>query len=70
TQHSDQYTPVNHSVWRYIIKQNHSFLKDVAHPAYVNVLHSSGINVDATLNVAEIHECLPPSGWGALTIDG
>ena len=27
TQHYDQYTPVNHAVWRYIMRQNHSFLK-------------------------------------------
>ena len=25
TQHYDQYTPVNHAVWRYIMRQNHSF---------------------------------------------
>ena len=47
TQHYDQYTPVNHAVWRYIMRQNHSFLKDVAHPAYVNGLQSSGINIDS-----------------------
>ncbi|MHC2832731.1 aromatic amino acid hydroxylase [Bacillus sp. F9_6S_D1_P_5] len=70
TQHYDQYTPVNHAVWRYIMRQNHSFLKDVAHPAYVNGLQSSGINIDAIPKVEEMNECLAPSGWGAVTIDG
>ncbi|KFM99293.1 aromatic amino acid hydroxylase [Bacillus clarus] len=70
TQHYDQYTPVNHAVWRYIMRQNHSFLKDVAHPAYVNGLQSSGINIDAIPMVEEMNECLAPSGWGAVTIDG
>ena len=69
TQHYDQYTPVNHAVWRYIMRQNHSFLKDVAHPAYVNGLQSSGINIDAIPKVEEMNECLAPSGWGAVTID-
>ncbi|WP_243524550.1 aromatic amino acid hydroxylase [Bacillus pseudomycoides] len=70
TQHYDQYTPVNHAVWRYIMRQNHNFLKDVAHPAYVNGLQSSGINIDAIPKVEEMNECLSPSGWGAVTIDG
>ncbi|MCX2825853.1 aromatic amino acid hydroxylase [Bacillus pseudomycoides] len=70
TQHYDQYTPVNHAVWRYIMRQNHNFLKDVAHPAYVNGLQSSGINIDAIPKVEEMNECLVPSGWGAVTIDG
>ncbi|MGE6538700.1 aromatic amino acid hydroxylase [Bacillus luti] len=70
TQHYDQYTPVNHAVWRYIMRQNHSFLKNVAHPAYVNGLQSSGINIDAIPKVEEMNECLAPSGWGAVTIDG
>ncbi|MEY8347885.1 aromatic amino acid hydroxylase [Bacillus cereus] len=70
TQHYNQYTPVNHAVWRYIMRQNHNFLKDVAHPAYVNGLQSSGINIDAIPKVEEMNECLAPSGWGAVTIDG
>lgn len=70
TQHYDQYTPINHAVWRYIMRQNHNFLKDVAHPAYVNGLKSSGINIDAIPKVEEMNECLAPSGWGAVTIDG
>ncbi|CAM4136356.1 phenylalanine 4-monooxygenase [Bacillus manliponensis] len=70
TQHYDQYTPINHAVWRYIMRQNHNFLKDVAHPAYVNGLQSSGINIDAIPKVDEMNECLAPSGWGAVTIDG
>lgn len=69
-QHYNQYTPVNHAVWRYIMRQNHSFLKDVAHPAYVNGLQSSGINIDTIPKVEEMNECLAPSGWGAVTIDG
>ncbi|EOV9527880.1 aromatic amino acid hydroxylase [Bacillus cytotoxicus] len=69
-QHYDQYTPINHAVWRYIMRQNHNFLKDVAHPAYVNGLKSSGINIDAIPKVEEMNECLAPSGWGAVTIDG
>ena len=52
------------------MRQNHSFLKDVAHPSYVNGLQSSGINIDAIPKVEEMNDCLAPSGWGAVTIDG
>ena len=36
----------------------------------MNGLQSSGINIDAIPKVEEMNECLAPSGWGAVTIDG
>lgn len=69
-QHYDQYTPIDHAVWRYVMRQNHHFLKDVAHPAYVQGLQSSGIKIDALPKVEEMNACLARAGWGAATIDG
>ncbi|MBO9131179.1 aromatic amino acid hydroxylase [Bacillus sp. 165] len=69
-QHYDQYSPIDHAVWRYVMRQNHHFLKDVAHPAYVEGLLSSGINIEAIPRVEEMNACLARSGWGAATIDG
>ncbi|MFD3448425.1 aromatic amino acid hydroxylase [Microbacteriaceae bacterium 4G12] len=69
-QHYEQYTPIDHAVWRYVMRQNHYFLKNVAHPAYVEGLLSSGIGIEAIPKVEEMNACLSRVRWGAATIDG
>jgi phenylalanine-4-hydroxylase len=69
-QHYQQYTPINHAVWRFVMRQNHYYLKNIAHPAYVNGLKNSGINIESIPKVEEMNESLAKVGWGAVTIDG
>lgn len=69
-QQYEKYTPINHAVWRYVMRQNHHFLKDAAHEAYVGGLKSSGISVEKIPNVHEMNKALAPFGWGAANIDG
>jgi phenylalanine-4-hydroxylase len=69
-QQYEKYTPINQAVWRYVMRQNHYFLKDSAHLAYVGGLKSSGISVEKIPNVTEMNEALAPFGWGAANIDG
>jgi phenylalanine-4-hydroxylase len=69
-QQYEKYTPINHAVWRYVMRQNHNFLKDSAHQAYIGGLKSSGISVEKIPNVNEMNEALAPFGWGAANIDG
>ncbi|WP_257351881.1 aromatic amino acid hydroxylase [Pseudalkalibacillus decolorationis] len=66
----EKYSPIDHAVWRYVMRQNHNFLKDVAHGAYTDGLVSSGIHIDSVPNIEEMNESLQPFGWGAVTIDG
>ncbi|MGM9989027.1 MAG: aromatic amino acid hydroxylase [Bacillaceae bacterium] len=70
TQHYDQYSPIDHAVWRYIMHQNIHFLQDVAHPAYVEGMKAYGINIEYIPNVTEMNTCLQKAGFGAATIDG
>ncbi|MCM3726269.1 aromatic amino acid hydroxylase [Neobacillus cucumis] len=70
TQYYHNYTPIDHSVWRFVMKQNHYFLKDIAHPAYVNGLRDSGIKIDQVPKVGDMDTSLAKIGWGAVTIDG
>ncbi|MFN7249635.1 MAG: aromatic amino acid hydroxylase [Anaerobacillus sp.] len=70
TQEYDQYTAINHAVWRYVMRQNHHTLKDIAHDAYIEGLKASGISIEQLPNVDHMNECLAPYGWGAATIDG
>ncbi|MFK9095450.1 aromatic amino acid hydroxylase [Bacillus salipaludis] len=69
-QYYHRYTPIEHAVWRFVMKQNHYFLKDIAHPAYVNGLMDSGIKTDSIPKVDDMHTSLAKVGWGAVTIDG
>ncbi|WP_227521422.1 aromatic amino acid hydroxylase [Bacillus alkalisoli] len=69
-QQYDKYTPIDHAVWRYVMRQNHHFLKDTSHEAYVDGLKASGIKINSIPNVDEMNESLAPVGWGAVNIDG
>jgi len=69
-QHYDQYTPIDHAVWRYVMRQNRHFLKGKAHPAYVEGLLKSGIETEKIPRVSEMNECLGKIGWGAVIVNG
>lgn len=69
-QQYEKYTPIDHAVWRYVMRQNHNYLKDTAHQAYVGGLTSSGISIEKIPNVTDMNKALEPFGWGAANIDG
>ncbi|WP_433751053.1 aromatic amino acid hydroxylase [Falsibacillus pallidus] len=69
-QQYEKYSPIDQAVWRYVMRQNHHFLKDAAHPAYTGGLKSSGISIERIPNVDDMNEALSPFGWGAANIDG
>ncbi|WP_044022728.1 aromatic amino acid hydroxylase [Bacillus sp. SG-1] len=70
TQDYEAYTPVNHAVWRYVMRQNHAFLEDRAHPAFLKGLKGSGIAIEKIPRVSEMNEALGRIGWGAVIVDG
>jgi len=69
-QNYDLYTPIDHAVWRYVMRQNHHALKDKAHAAFVDGLKQSGIETEKIPNVAEMNESLSKIGWGAGIVNG
>lgn len=69
-QHYNAYTPIEHAVWRYVMKQNHHFLEDTAHEAFVEGLRESGININEIPKVSEMNANLAKFGWGAAIVDG
>ena len=69
-QYYDSYSPIDHAVWRFVMKQNHYFLKEIAHPYYVNGLKDSGIKTESIPKVDDMNTSLAKVGWGAVTIDG
>src|ERR1700753_2539216 len=69
-QHYEHYTPVDHAVWRYVMRQNYSYLKDVAYYPYISGLEKAGLTIEKIPSLQEMNNALPKIGWGAVTVDG
>ncbi|OKS84984.1 aromatic amino acid hydroxylase [Mucilaginibacter polytrichastri] len=69
-QHYDHYTPVDHAVWRYVMRQNYAYLKDVAYYPYIPGLQKAGLTIEKIPNLQEMNNALAQIGWGAVTVDG
>jgi phenylalanine-4-hydroxylase len=66
----EKYTPVDHAVWRYVMRQNYSFLKNVAYYPYIPGLKKAGLTIEKIPSLQEINDALTVIGWGAVTVDG
>jgi phenylalanine-4-hydroxylase len=69
-QHYEHYTPVDHAVWRYVMRQNYSYLKDVAYYPYIPGLTKAGLTIERIPDLQEMNNALAKIGWGAVTVDG
>ena len=69
-QEYDKYTPVDHAVWRYVMRQNYSYLKNVAYYPYIPGLKKAGLTIEKIPSLQEINDALTLIGWGAVTVDG
>jgi phenylalanine-4-hydroxylase len=69
-QRYDDYTPVDHAVWRFIMRQNTFFLKEYAHKVYFQGLLDTGISFERIPRIQEMNEILAKIEWGAVAVDG
>ena len=69
-QHYEKYTPLDHAVWRYVMRQNYSYLKDAAYYPYIPGLKMAGLTIEKIPSLQEINDALANIGWGAVTVDG
>ncbi len=69
-QQYEHYTPIDHAVWRYVMRQNYSYLKDVAYYPYIPGLQKAGLTIEKIPNLQEMNDALSKIGWGAVTVDG
>ena len=69
-QRYDDYTPVDHAVWRFIMRQNVFFLREYAHKVYFQGLLDTGISFDRIPRIEEMNDILGKIGWGAVAVDG
>ena len=69
-QRYDDYTSVDHAVWRFIMRQNVFFLKEYAHKVYFQGLLDTGISFERIPRIQEMNDILAKIGWGAVAVDG
>jgi phenylalanine-4-hydroxylase len=69
-QRYDDYTPVDHAVWRFIMRQNMFFLREYAHKVYFQGLLDTGISFERIPRIQEMNDILAKIGWGAVAVDG
>src|SRR2546430_1836650 len=69
-QRYDDYTSVDHAVWRFIVRQNIFFLKEYAHKVYFQGLLDTGISCERIPRIQEMNDILAKIGWGAVAVDG
>ncbi|MDB5002580.1 MAG: aromatic amino acid hydroxylase [Mucilaginibacter sp.] len=69
-QHYEHYTPIDQAIWRYVMRQNYSYLKDVAYYPYIPGLEKAGLTIERIPKLQEMNDALAKIGWGAVTVDG
>ena len=69
-QNYDDYTPVNHAVWRYVMRKNVDYLSKVAHESYLDGLKQTGISIEHIPNMYGMNRILKEIGWAAVAVDG
>jgi phenylalanine-4-hydroxylase len=69
-QRYDDYTPVDHAVWRFIMRQNVFFLREYAHKVYFQGLLNTGISFERIPRIEEMNQILGKIEWGAVAVDG
>ncbi|SMC97687.1 aromatic amino acid hydroxylase [Pedobacter nyackensis] len=69
-QHYEKYTPIDQAVWRYVMRQNYSYLKHVAYYPYIKGLQRAGLSIEYIPHLQTMNDNLGKIGWGAVTVDG
>ncbi len=66
----NSYTPQDHAVWRYVMRQNIRYLPKVAHHSYCDGLKKTGISTDQIPHMYGMNRILKEIGWAAVAVDG
>jgi len=69
-QHYEKYTPIDQAVWRYVMRQNYSYLKQVAYYPYIKGLQRAGLSIERIPDLQTMNNNLGKLNWGAVTVDG
>ncbi|NCA84574.1 MAG: aromatic amino acid hydroxylase [Clostridia bacterium] len=66
----NSYTPQDHAVWRYVMRQNVKYLSRMAHGSYLEGLRKTGISTNEIPHMYGMNRILKEIGWAAVAVDG
>ena len=66
----NDYTPQDHALWRYVMKQNVRYLSKVAHHSYTEGLEKTGVSINEIPHMYGMNRILKEIGWAAVAVDG
>jgi phenylalanine-4-hydroxylase len=66
----NEYTPQDHALWRYVMRQNVRYLGKVAHGSYLDGLQKTGISIETIPSMYGMNRILKEIGWAAVAVDG
>jgi len=66
----EDYSPIDHAVWRYVMMKNIAILPKLAHSSYLKGLEQTGISLDKIPNMYGMNRILKDIGWAAVAVDG
>ncbi len=66
----NSYSSQDHAVWRYVMRRNVDYLKNVAHHSYVDGLRQTGISINSIPHMYGMNRILKEIGWAAVAVDG
>lgn len=69
-QNYEKYTPIDHAVWRFVLRQLRSFLSVHAHECYLEGLEKTGIDLEQIPHIEDISAKLEKFGWRAIPVSG
>ncbi|WP_157729609.1 aromatic amino acid hydroxylase [Tumebacillus algifaecis] len=69
-QNYDKYSPIDHAVWRYVLRQNSAFLAEKGYGSYEDGMRVTGMSTESVPNIEQMNLQLSKMGWGAVAIDG
>ncbi|MCB0283550.1 MAG: aromatic amino acid hydroxylase [Calditrichaeota bacterium] len=69
-QNYDEYSSIDHAVWRYVMRKNVDYLSRVAHESYLDGLKKTGISIEHIPNMYGMNRILKEIGWAAVAVDG
>ena len=70
SQNYNDYTPIDHACWRFIMDISQSFFKDYAHSSYLDGLEGTGISTNYIPRVEDMDKKLNEFDWRAVPVRG
>jgi len=69
-QNYDQYSPIDHACWRFIMRINKNYFSEAAHPKYLEGLSKTGVTIESIPNIETMNRKMNKFGWKVVGVKG